>query len=271
MPEIRNPNLQTQGSGGGGGGGSSSNMIFWMFLILVFLGWQFFFNKPKAGPAAPTQTTQQSVQQPVAQTPVQTQAAVAQVPRTAARASTPQITAATETTTTVENELYRIVFTNRGGQVQHWVLKKYSGTDGKPLDLVQPQITQFGLPLSLYTYEPNLTQQLNTALYQVTVQGSEGGAGPVLAPATLTFRYSGDGLDVVKTIHFDSTYLLTVDAEVKQNGSMVRALVQWPSGLGDMEEFLPSSATRSQVRTSATSQYRMAVERQGGFDDGQEA
>ena len=33
----------------------------------------------------------------------------------------------------------------------------------------------------------------------------------------------------------------------------MRALVEWPAGLGDMEEFLPSSSTRSQVRTSASS------------------
>ena len=39
--------------------------------------------------------------------------------------TTPQIAAAVETDTTVENELYKIVFTNRGAQVKHWILKKY--------------------------------------------------------------------------------------------------------------------------------------------------
>ena len=56
-------------------------------------------------------------------------------------------------------------------------------------------------------------------------------------------------MDVVKTFHFDSSYVVTVDTEVKRNGTPVRALVEWPAGLGDMEEFLPSSLTRSQVRT----------------------
>jgi YidC/Oxa1 family membrane protein insertase len=255
LAEIRNPNLQTQGSGGSGGGNSPSTMIFWVFLILVFLGWQFFFNKPQPQPPAPAQTAQQSTQ-PAAQPAVQSSAAGAQSEAVAAQAGTPQITSAAETTTTVENELYRIVLTNRGGQVQHWVLKKYFGTDGKPLDLVQPQTAQFGLPLSLYTYDSNLTQQLNSALYQVTLENGGGSVGStVLAPATLVFHYAANGLDVVKSIHFDSKYLLTIDSDVKRNGSEVRALVEWPAGLGDMEEFLPNSSTRSQVRTSATSQF----------------
>ena len=39
-------------------------------------------------------------------------------------------------TTVVENELYRITFSNRGGQATSWILKKYHDNDGKPLDLV---------------------------------------------------------------------------------------------------------------------------------------
>ena len=56
-----------------------------------------------------------------------------------APAAPPTIGAAIETETTVENELYKIVFTNRGAQVKHWILKKYTDTAGKPLDMVQPQ------------------------------------------------------------------------------------------------------------------------------------
>ena len=59
----------------------------------------------------------------------------------------------------------------------------------------------------------------------------------------------------MKTFSFDSSYVLTVEAEVKRNGVPVRALIQWPAGLGDMEEFLPSSSTRSSIRTSALSQF----------------
>ena len=73
-------------------------------------------------------------------------------------------------------------------------------------------------------------------------------------PSTLTYHYAGNGLDVVKTFRFDSSYVVDIETQVKRNGAPVRALVQWPAGLGDMEEFLPSSSTRSQMRTSAASE-----------------
>ena len=255
MPEIRNPNLQSQGPGGGGD--TRSTMVFWLLLLLVFFGYETFFNKPKPEAPAPAakQTQSQNAEQPAASTAPATTATGKSTSK-AAPARTPAIAAASQSTTTVENELYKIVLTNRGARIQHWILRKYSGSNGQPLDMVQPQASsRFGLPLSFFTYDPALSAELNDALYQVTVSGAQSAAGgPVLAPATITFRYAANGLDVVKTLHFDSSYVIGVDTEVKRDGAPVRALVEWPAGLGDMEEFLPSSITRSQVRTSASSQ-----------------
>jgi YidC/Oxa1 family membrane protein insertase len=255
LPEIRNPNLQTQGSGGGGSGGDMrSTMGFALLLLVVLLGYQYFFKtKPETTPTA-TQP-QSQVQQPAGQQagavpnqPGQAESVSAPVQ---ASAVTPAIAAALETETTVENEQYKIVFTNRGAQVKHWILKKYFDTAGKPLDMVQAQAAaRFGLPISFFTYEPALTEQLNQALYQVSVVGAQPSAtGLVLAPAELTFHYAAGGLEVAKSFRFDSSYVVGVEAEVKRNGAPVRALVEWPAGLGDMEEFLPSSLTRSQAFT----------------------
>jgi YidC/Oxa1 family membrane protein insertase len=53
-------------------------------------------------------------------------------------------------------------------------LKKYFDSAGKPLDLVQPQAAaRFGLPLALFTYEPALTTELNSALYKVSYGGAQ--------------------------------------------------------------------------------------------------
>jgi YidC/Oxa1 family membrane protein insertase len=257
LAEIRNPNIQGQGpgaTGGGGGGDMRSMMGFALLLVVVLFGYQYFF-KPKPAPETAAQTqsqTQTAASSQAAVSPAGTgaaQAGAANSPASAASAAS--VAAAIETETTVENELYKIVFTNRGGQVKHWILKKYSDTAGKPLDMVQPQASaQFGFPLSLYTYEPALTTQLNQALYQVSVAGAQPSAtGVVLAPTTLTFHYAAGGLDAVKTFRFDSSYVVDIETHVLRDGSPVRALVQWPAGLGDMEEFLPSSLTRSQVRT----------------------
>jgi YidC/Oxa1 family membrane protein insertase len=238
LPEIRNPNLQTQGSSGGGGGDMRSTLIFTMVILVALLGYQYFF-KPK--PATPAPQTQSQAQQPAAQTAASQALPPAQLQ---APAAVPAAAAAAETLTTVENEHYRITFTNKGAQVKQWILKDYKDTSGRTLDMVQQQAAaKFGLPLSFYTYEPALTAQLNEALYQPSATGE------VLAPNSLTFRYVANGLDVVKTFHFDSTYVVTIETQVKRNGSPVRALVSWPSGLGDMEEFLPTSSTRAQVPT----------------------
>lgn len=256
MAEFKNPNLESQGSSGGGsGGGDFRSLTTFMFLaVAIFLAFEYF--KPAQTNTPPQSQTQQQTQTQQSAAPVvpaepasapasgHASAHVAKGSSTANAAAA--VVGAAETETTVENELYRIVFTNQGAQVKHWILKKYYDTAGKPLDLVQPQLAaRFGLPLSLYTYEQPLTAQLNQALYQASATGR------VLAPGTLSFHYAQGDLDVVKTFHFDSSYVIGVDVAVRRNGAPVRALVEWPAGLGDMEEFLPSSTTRSTIPTIA--------------------
>ncbi len=266
MPEIHNPNLQTQGPGGSGSGGDMrSTIVFTMLILAGLLAYQYFV-KPATAPPAQTQSQPAqpaSASQQATQRPLPGQA---QLPAASAQAvaATPSIGASIESDTTVENELYKIVFTNRGALVKHWILKKYTDTAGKPLDMVQPQVAEhFGNPLSLFTYpdEPVSMSQLNNSLYQLTVEGAQPSAtGLVLAPTALTFHYAAGGLDVVKTFRFDSSYVISIEASVKRNGVPVRALVEWPAGLGDMEEFLPNSLTRSQVRTSAASQFAWSLD-----------
>jgi YidC/Oxa1 family membrane protein insertase len=250
LPEFKNPNLESQGPGGGGsnsGGDLRSLMTFMLLAVVIFLGFQYFRQKQDANQPATPAPQQQTATQPApnqTSSPVTSSSAGTQAASAAAAPTSPAIAASVESETTVENELYRIVFTNRGGQAKHWILKKYFGTDGKPLDLVQPQLAQrFGLPLSFFTYDQALTTQLNQSLYQPSATGG------LLAPSSLTFHYAQNGLDVVKTFRFDSSYVVHVDAAVRRNGSPVRALVDWPSALGDMEEFLPSSTTRSTILT----------------------
>ncbi|HTB98998.1 MAG TPA: membrane protein insertase YidC [Terracidiphilus sp.] len=255
MPEFKNPNLDAQGpAGGGASGGDFRSMLIMLAVIMVGLLAFQYFKPAEPAPVTPQPAVQQKAAPPVG---APSPAASSNTSVAAAAPGTPAIAAAAETTTTVENELYRIVFTNRGAQVRHWILKKYFDTAGKPLDLVQPQLAeQFGLPLSLFTYEPDLTTQLNQALYEASTTGT------LLAPGSLTFHYAQGGLDVVKTFRFDSSYVIGIDTEVRRNGAPVRALVDWPAGLGDMEEFLPSSTTRSTILTQ--SQIITSV---GGKDD----
>ncbi len=243
MPEIRNPNLDPQGSGGGSGsGGDFRSLTTFTFIALIaILGFQFFRSKENP-PAPASQTAQQAA--PAGNQSAAPASASAPGATSSAVSATPAISASSETETVIENSLYRIVFTNRGAQVKHWYLKQYSDNAGKPLDLVQSQLAErFGLPLSFYTYDAALTAQLNQALYEPSA------TGPRVAPGSLTFHYALNGLDVVKTFHFDASYVLSIDAQVLRNGQQVRALISWPAGLGDMEEFLPNAASGNALRT----------------------
>ena len=73
---------------------------------------------------------------------------------------------ASESETVIENGVYRIVFTNRGGRVKSWVLKKYTDDKGDHLELVNTAAAEkYGYPLSLWTYDEGLRNKLNSALY----------------------------------------------------------------------------------------------------------
>jgi len=243
LPEFQNPNLQSQGpSAGGGGGDLRSLLVLGSLAVAIFLGFQY-FQKPKSTPPAPPQQTQQPAGP--AQGLTENQASGPSgtaVPGTTgsgsprAASATPSISAASETETTVENGQYRIVFTNKGARVKHWILldpKYKDSTRKQQLDLVQQQASErFGFPLSLFTYDSSLTNQLNTVLYQPSAVGT------VDAPNSVSFHYEQNGLDVVKTFHFEKgSYLLSAEVQVRRNGQPVRALLAWPAGLGDMEEF----------------------------------
>ena len=157
--------------------------------------------------------------------------------------------AATESEIVVENGLYRIVFTNRGGQVKSWVLKKWDDEKGKPLDLVdQAAAAKYGYPLSLWTYDETLRNKLSTALYvlssgDLAKAGSNGGV--LTAPTELTFEFSDGDTSVRKKFKFYDTYVVDIDTVVQQKGVQVTAFPMWPSGFGG--ETTPASYALNQV------------------------
>jgi YidC/Oxa1 family membrane protein insertase len=204
-------------------------------LVVVFLGVQFYKTKiapPPASTSGPVASAGAPAQsQPAGPTPSGA-TAPAQAAKVAAEAasSVPAVQASTETTTVVENELYRIQFSNRGAQVTSWILKKYKDSEGKPLDIVDRQAAaSFGYPLSLYTYDPSLTSGLSQALFVASASGQ------IAAPATLTFKFSNGDVQATKTFSFDETYLLHADIAVTRAGAPVRALLSWPGGFGDQD------------------------------------
>ncbi len=235
MAEIKNPN-----QGGGGNSSNTSFLIMMVVMLAVFAGLQFYQAKkkqPLASPAAPTQG--QAAAKPAGPAPVSTgatfgAAAPAAATKPAASAApavaTPAVVATAEGSIVIENELYKITFSNKGGEVRSWVLKRFHDKSGAPLDLVHDAAAkQFGYPLSLYTYDPAMNEGLRNALYVPSATGK------LAAPGTLTFRYSQGNVDVTKTFSFDATYVIKAETSVKVNGAPVRALLSWPAGFGDQD------------------------------------
>ena len=158
--------------------------------------------------------------------------------------------ASSEAETVIENNLYKITFTNRGAQVKSWILKKFDDDQGKPLELVNPAAApKYGFPLSLWAYDEGIRNKLNSALYVA----SESGA--LSAPANITFEYGDQDVAVVKKFSFDHSYVVRVETSVRYKGGDLAAFPVWPSGLGD--ESSPASYAASQIQY----EYNEKVER----------
>ncbi|MFZ0298976.1 MAG: membrane protein insertase YidC [Candidatus Sulfotelmatobacter sp.] len=163
--------------------------------------------------------------------------------------------ASTETETVIENDLYKITFTNRGAQVKSWILKKFDNdAQNGRLELVNSAAAQkFGYPLSVWTYDETLRNRLNSALYVASNEGN------LTAPATITFEYADQDLVVRKTFHFDHTYVLNVETSVLYKGAEIFAPLAWPAGFGDQVTAAAYAAARIDYHDDASTDHTALV------------
>jgi YidC/Oxa1 family membrane protein insertase len=165
-------------------------------------------------------------------------------------AAMPPKAAEQERTIVVENGLYRVEISNRGGIVKSWQLKKYMD-DSKPqrvLDVVHPQAAEQlgGWPFGLVLDDQQMQTQANTALYvagiphlgapQKDILGSVTSLpeGALKAPAEFQLAWSDGHLEVTKNFQFDDSYVVRVETTVKFNGAPVKAGLAWLGGFGDL-------------------------------------
>ena len=127
------------------------------------------------------QSTAPAPEAPAAAQP-SAQTAAATTPPVSAPATGASKQASAEAETVLENDLYRVTFTNRGGLVKSWVLKTYFDEHGKPLELVSNAAQSYGYPMSLWTYDESQRNKINSALYVSSDSGS------LKAPAQMTFE-----------------------------------------------------------------------------------
>jgi YidC/Oxa1 family membrane protein insertase len=253
LPDFQNPQQEP--------GAERRLLLVFLLTFVVLIIFQPLLKKyfPQPAPAekpVPAQSapSPSSSAAPAAATP--SSAAVVAAPAPVVNASKQ---AANETETVIENDLYRITFTNRGAHVKSWILKKFDNdAQNGRLDLVNPAAAQkFGYPLSLWTYDETLRNKLSSALYvpsevrpadplaeetaNVTVTSAKGEPSQQIlkAPATITFEYADQDVSVRKSFRFDHTYVLNVETSVVYKGAEIFAAPAWPGGFGD--EITPAS------------------------------
>lgn len=235
-------------------------LVFALTFIVIIFSQQYLFKKA-APQEAPKQAQQQVAQQ--ASAPAAAPAATAPATISASKPGVPRASTATsakvgsaESETVVENDLYRITFTNRGGQVKSWILKKYTNDKGTPLELVHAY-ANFGLPLSIWTYDEGLRTKLNSVLYVPSVTGN------VNAPSEISFDYSDEDITVRKVFRFDHSYVISTDVGVVRAGNYITTFTAWPAGFGDQTVNASYASAKIQYQTSEKIN-RVAVKKVSG-------
>jgi len=204
-------------------------------MVVILLWAKYFGPKPPVNPNNPNQPRPSAPAVPGNPANANVPGS-ATTPSTVSAAQNPAVPAtadAQERTIVVENELYRVEFSNRGAVVKSWRLKKYKD-DSKPpevLDVVHPQASTDagGWPLALVFDDPQLGNLANSGLYKISSDSRS-----LEAPAELSFTWSNGHLQVIKKFHFDHSYTVDVQTSVTNDGHPALAGLGWLGGFGDL-------------------------------------
>jgi YidC/Oxa1 family membrane protein insertase len=155
------------------------------------------------------------------------------------------VAAASEESITLDTDVYHVVFSNRGGVVKSWTLKKFPDHAGKPLDVVNAAAApKAGFPFQYDFRAAKPPVDLSQALFKST-ESPDG--------LTVSFEYSYSGLTAHKSFEFQrDSYLLTVTSSVDLNGQPLPHLLAWRGGFGDLAVPNPSSQESAVFYDTAT-------------------
>jgi YidC/Oxa1 family membrane protein insertase len=223
-------------------------LLAFLLSIGVMAVWGVFFApKPQPKPPQPAATGIAQPAQSPSQTPPPTpgQPAAASRQRSTVQAApqpaAPPKAAADEKTIVIENDLYRVELSNRGGVVRSWQLKKYVD-DHKPprvLDVVHPETASIlGWPLWITPMDAADAQTeayINNALYVVTPDASS-----PRAPGEIAFEWSDGRWAVTKRLIFEHDYVVNIETSVMLDGKPVAHAVAWRGSFGDQTVYNPT-------------------------------
>ncbi len=210
-------------------------------MMLVLLVSQYLF-KPAPGPKPLQHGNDKATAAKVTEKPPVPATLPAIVSGTAAGG---QVGAAAESDYNIDTALYHIVFTNRGGVVKSWVLKKFQDDSGKPLQLVNSYAQSVPLPFAIDAKNGKLSVDPNAVLYQA--KPSANGLG-------IDYAYSDGQTTIRKSFAFaPDSYLSEVKSQVLVNNTAVPHFLLWRGGFGDQK-----------VRNAAVSQHTVRYDTGAG-------
>lgn len=196
---------------------------------LILIGTPYLYRKLGYISSEPPKST--AVKSDVKSEKAQPLPSSAPAPETASEtpgAAAPDAVAGTaESEWTLDTNLYRIVFSNKGAVVKSWMLKNFRDSDNRPLELVnQKGAAKVGFPFS-YEFRG---QQSSAKLNEVPWAAKPNGDG-----TSISYQYSDSKITASKTFAFQRDgYMMQFADEVRLAGAGVPHLVQWRGGFGDM-------------------------------------
>ncbi|WP_162179881.1 membrane protein insertase YidC [Bryobacter aggregatus] len=193
-------------------------LIAFLLMGVVIFGTQYFM--PQAPPTPAKKEVTQQAAPPAAPAPQPANAAVAAQPPGSAVAGTK------EESYRIETDLYKVEFSNKGGVVTSWILKKYKDSKGQPLELVHgPARAKAGNPFSIQLNGREMNPNLNWYLFA---------ASPAADGLGIDFNYSNGNTRAHKSFRFDrSKYVVDIQSDLILNGVPTPHDLAWRGGFGD--------------------------------------
>jgi YidC/Oxa1 family membrane protein insertase len=194
-----------------------------LVLAFVLMGLVLFLTPYLYKPAAPSKTIQ-PVPQPPPKQVVSTPPPIAAPPVKAGDIA--PVAASQEKIFTVDTDLYRVVFSNRGASVRSWILKKYLDAHGRSLELVaQSDVQQTLRPFSLDSVKEKPSADLSEVLFSDK---------PAADGLGIDYEFSNGRTVARKSFRFvKNSYLSRVAFSVTENGAGLAHLLTWRAGFGD--------------------------------------
>ena len=211
-------------------------LLAFVLMGLVLYITPYFYKQPALQPAANKSGAAQT-QTPAAPKPETAANASAATPAPVPSAATQipgQVQADQEETFTIETDLFRVVFSNRGAVARSWVLKNYPDQEKKPVDLVNARaLAKVPAPFAVAFKGQPPAADLDKALYRVQRPDM----------LSVNFEYSDGRTDVKKSFKFaPKSYQVAVSSQVTLNGAPVPHGLAWRGGFGDSTVLNPATA-----------------------------